>query len=97
MGISHAQAAEWRMRKINFDGGFMIKYDHDVMNLRHDNKVEIVHEAEVQEKKNCNVSINRLGPENLIGDHCEENVEKVQTENEAALIRRKCLEKISKK
>ena len=45
------------------------------MNLRHDNKVEIVHESEVQEKKNCNVTVNRLGLEKLnIGDHSEEKV-----------------------
>ena len=48
------------MRKLSFEGVFKIKYDHDVMNLIHDNKVEIVHEAEVQEKKNCNVTVNRL-------------------------------------
>ena len=67
------------------------------MNLRHDNKVEIVHEAEVQEKKNCNVTVNRLGLEKLkIGDHSEEKVEKVQTENEAALIRKKRLESLQK-
>ena len=49
--ISLAQAAEWRMRKINFDGVFKIKYDHDVMNLRHDNRVEIVHEHEAKKKE----------------------------------------------
>ena len=87
------------MRKLSFEGVFKIKYDHDVMNLRHDNKVEIVHEAEVQEKKNCNVTVNRLGLEKLnIGDHSEEKVEKVQTftENEAALIRKKRLESLQK-
>ena len=66
LGINHAQAGEWRMRKISFEGVFKIKHDHDVMNLRHDNKVEIVHEAEVQEKKNCNVTVNRLGLEKHI-------------------------------
>ena len=35
----------------------------------------------------CNVTVNCLGLETLkIGEHCEENFEKVQTENEAALI-----------
>ena len=46
-------AAYWRMRKINFDGVFKIKHDHDVMNLKHDNRVEVVHEHELQ-KRNCN-------------------------------------------
>ena len=87
------------MRKLSFEGVFKIKYDHDVMNLIHDNKMEIVHEVEVQEKKNCNVTVNRLGLEKLkIGDHSEEKVEKVQTftENEAALIRKKRLESLQK-
>ena len=68
------------------------------MNLRHDNRVEIVREHEVQ-KKNCNIvsTLNHLGLEKLkIGDHSEEKVEKVQTEDEAALIRKKRLESLQK-
>ena len=36
------------MRKINYEGVFKIKNDHDVVNLRHDNKVEVVREIEKQ-------------------------------------------------
>ena len=70
-------------------GFWRLKNDHDVMNLRHDNRVEIVHEHEAK-KKNCDVVSTGylvLGLEKLkIGE------EKVQTGNNATLIQRKCLE-----
>ena len=48
LGFDVAHAAEYRMRKINYEGVFKIKNDHDVVNLRHDNKVEVVREIEKQ-------------------------------------------------
>ena len=36
------------MSKINFEGVFKIKNDHDVVNLQHDNRVEVVREIEKQ-------------------------------------------------
>ena len=50
LGISLAHAANYRMRRINFDGVFKIKYDHDVMNLKNDNRVELVHESETRNR-----------------------------------------------
>ena len=54
LGIDLALAEKYRMRKINFDGVFKIKNDHDVVNLKHENRVEIIRENETQ-KKSCNV------------------------------------------
>ena len=48
LGFDVAHAAEYRMRKINFEGVFKIKNDHDVVNLKHDNRVEIIREIEKQ-------------------------------------------------
>ena len=48
LGFDVAHAAEYRMRKINFEGVFKIKNDHDVVNLQHDNRVEVVREIEKQ-------------------------------------------------
>ena len=42
LGFDVAHAAEYRMRKINYEGVFKIKNDHDVVNLQHDNRVEVV-------------------------------------------------------
>ena len=42
------------MSKISFEGVFKIKNDHDVVNLKHENRVEIIRENETQ-KKSCNV------------------------------------------
>ena len=36
------------MSKISFEGVFKIKNDHDVVNLQHDNRVEVVREIEKQ-------------------------------------------------
>ena len=63
LGKNLAHAGDYRMRKIIFPDVFKIKHDHDVINLKHDDKVEILHESEVK-KSNVAVtsgSVNRLG------------------------------------
>ena len=54
LGISVTHAADWRMRKVDFDG--ITKIQHDVMNLTHNNKVEIIHEHETLKKSHTFVS-----------------------------------------
>ena len=44
LGINENHGADWRLRKITYDGLFKIEHDHDVWNLKNDNKVEIVHQ-----------------------------------------------------
>ena len=39
-------AGDYRMRKITSPDVFKIKHDHDVINLKHNDKVEIVHESD---------------------------------------------------
>ena len=48
LGFDVAHAAEYRMRKINYEGVFKIKNDHDVVNLKHGDRVEVVREIEKQ-------------------------------------------------
>ena len=63
LGISLTYVAEWRLRKINYDGLYKIQHDHDVMNLKHENRVEAVHKKSSNEpKKSYNVPTgHRLG------------------------------------
>ena len=35
---------DYRLRKITYDGLFKIEHDHDVWNLKNDNRVEIVNQ-----------------------------------------------------
>ena len=44
MGINENHGADYRVRKIIYDGLFNIELDHDVWNLKNENRVEIVHQ-----------------------------------------------------
>ena len=46
LGKNLANAGDYRMRKITSPDVFKIKHDHDVINLKHNDKVEIVHESD---------------------------------------------------
>ena len=46
LGKNLAHAGDYRMRKITSPDVFKIKHDHDVINLKHNDKVEIVHESD---------------------------------------------------
>ena len=46
LGKNLANAGDYRMRKITTQDVFKIKHDHDVINLKHNDKVEIVHESD---------------------------------------------------
>ena len=48
LGKNLAHAEEYRMRKITSPDVFKIKHDHDVINLKHNDKVEIVHESDIK-------------------------------------------------
>ena len=48
LGKNLAQSGDYRMRKITSPDVFKIKHDHDVINLKHNDKVEIVHECDVK-------------------------------------------------
>ena len=44
LGINENHGADYRVRKITYDGLFKIELDHDVWNLKNENRVEIVHQ-----------------------------------------------------
>ena len=48
LGKNLAHAGDYRMRKITSPDVFKIKHDHDVINLKHNDKVEIVHESDIK-------------------------------------------------
>ena len=42
--INEIYGADWRLRKITYDGQFKIEHDRDVWNLNHNDRVEIVNQ-----------------------------------------------------
>ena len=48
LGKNVAHAGDYRMRNFTSPDVFKIKHDHDVINLKHNDKVEIVDESDIK-------------------------------------------------